>query len=240
MPVYEPENVEYAIINGHVRIVTDDGAQLPAYLAYPDLGGTFPAVALIHDWWGITMTERRLANLFAQMGYYVIIPDLFQGQTAANPRDAMMLVERLSNRGYIYVDTALRTMEQHVRVNRDVAVVGLGMGGSLAYEAALTRTDLEAAVACYGFPQRYFGHFTEAKAPILALYGGSDPFVHGPVVARLKRELSKSPLAHDVAILDGLSRDFFKDTADTLPVTALWGRITAFLQANLRRAPKPA
>jgi hypothetical protein len=64
--------------------------------------------------------------------------------------------------------------------------------------------------------------------------------VHGPVVARLKRELAKSPLAHEVAILDGLSRDFFKDTADTLPVTALWGRIIAFLKANLRRAAKPA
>lgn len=238
MPVYEPEHVEYAIVNGHVRIVTDDGAQLPAYLAYPDLSGSFPAVALIHDWWGITMTERRLANLFAQMGYYVIIPDLFDGQTAATPRDAMTLVEQLSNRGYLYVDTALRTMEQHVRVNnRQVAVVGLGMGGSLAYEAALTRDDLEAAVACYGFPQRYFGRFSEAKAPILALFGSSDPFVHGPVVTRLRRELSRSPLPHEVALLDGLARDFFKDTRDTLPVTAVWSKIMAFLQAHLRRSP---
>jgi carboxymethylenebutenolidase len=235
MPVYEPENVEYAIVNGHVRIVTDDGAQLPAYLAYPDTSGTFPAVALVHDWWGITTTERRLANLFAQLGYYVIIPDMFHGQTAADPRHAMKLVEQLSNQGYTYVDTALRTMEQHVRVNREVAVVGLGMGGSLAYEAALTRDDLEAAVACYGFPQRYFGRFAEAKAPILALYGSSDPFVYGPVVARLKRELSKSPLPHEVAMLDGMGRDFFKDSADT--VTAVWSKIMAFLQAHLRRNP---
>ncbi|NDJ61275.1 MAG: hypothetical protein GYB67_09130, partial [Chloroflexi bacterium] len=168
MPAYEPSKVEYTIISGHVRIITDQGAQLPAYWAHPDIGGKFPAVGLLHDWWGITAVERRLAHLFAQLGYYVIIPDLFGGQVAQTPAAAMKLVEALGDNAYPWVDTCLRALEYHVRSNRMVAAVGLGMGGSLAFEAALTRSDLEAAVACYGFPQKYLGHFQDARAPILA------------------------------------------------------------------------
>lgn len=238
MPIYQPERVEYTIINGRVTIVGDDGAQIPAYWSHPDLGGRFPAVAIIHDWWGITATERRMAHLFAQMGYYVIIPDLFDGESARTPEEAMRLVEARAARSYGCVDTALHVVENHVRANGATAVIGLGMGGSLAYEAALTRGDLEAAVAFYGFPQRYFGRFKAAKAPILAIYGSDDPFITPAAVAELRRQLDESPLAHEVVVLDGAARDFLGDPAllsrDPAQSSGslAWQKMLAFLEAQ--------
>lgn len=230
MPINNPDHIEYTIINGHVQIVVEGGRQLPAYWAHPDLGGTFPGVVLIHDWWGITSVERRLAGRFAQSGYYVIVPDLFNGSTAATPQEAIALVEALGDSGYQLVDTALTTLEQHVRCSRDVAAVGLGMGGTLAFHAALTRVDLESAVACYGFPQRMLGQFGKAQAPIMAIYGEHEPHVDPTVIARLRAELRESPLDHQVVTLAGSGREFFEQ--DTAAGAEAWRQMLTFIESH--------
>ncbi len=236
MPVYDPRHVEYTIVNGRVSIVTDDGVQIPAYWSHPDLGGKFPAIAIIHDWWGITRLERWMAHLFAQLGYYVIAPDLFDGAVAHSPEEAMVLVRERGARSYGCVDTALRVLENHVRTNGYTAAVGLGMGGSLVFEAAIERTDLEAAVAFYGFPQRYFGRFKDAKTPILAIYGSQEPYVEPALIERLRRELVGSPLGHEVAVLEGVGRDFLDENLipdmTNRPGSVAWQKMLAFFDKH--------
>jgi carboxymethylenebutenolidase len=238
MPVYESTYVEYAIISGHVTIMLDQGVRMPAFWSHPDLGGTFPAIALIHDWWGIRPVERRLAQSLAQMGYYVIVPDLFGGETARTAQEAMKLVEALGDRGFAAVDAALRAMEHHARSNRSVAAVGLGMGGSLAYEAALTRQDLEAAVSFYGFPQRFLGRFKEAHAPILAVYGSHDPYTRPAVIHRLEQELAESSLEHEVHIIEGAERDFFTNGGQI--ATQAWSLLAPFLEKTIGIHSRPS
>jgi carboxymethylenebutenolidase len=235
MPVYQPEHVEYTIVNGRVSIVADDGSQLPAYWSHPDIGGKFPAVAILHDWWGITNVERQMAHLFAQIGYYVIVPDLFDGAVAKTPEEAYKLVEDNGARGYSYVDTALSVLENHVRTDGHTAAVGLGMGGSLAYEAAINRSDLEGVVSFYGFPQRYIGKFQNAKTPILAIYGSKEPFVASKVIDEMRSELKQSPLGHEVVILEGAGRDFLSEnlTPDAQqPASIAWQKMLTFLEKN--------
>jgi carboxymethylenebutenolidase len=216
MPVYEPSHVEYGITSGHIQVVVDGGGTIPAYWAHPNMGRLFPAVALIHDWWGITPIIRRMAHLFAQSGYYVIVPDLFEGHIASTPQEAMELVKRLGDKGYPRIDASLGALEHHHNTNRDVAAVGIGMGGSLAFEAAIVRKDLEAAVSIYGFPQRYFGKLSAAHAPILAIYGDHEPHVAPELIQKLRTELSQSPekLEHEVLILPSVGRDFFMDESN--------------------------
>jgi carboxymethylenebutenolidase len=216
MPIYDSNRVEYEITSGHIHIVMEGGQPLPAYWAHPNTGRFFPAVALIHDWWGITPIIRRIAHHFAQSGYYVIVPDLFDGKVATTPQQAMELVKELRDGGYPRVNAALTALEDHHNTNRDVAAVGIGMGGSLAFEAAIVRQDLEAAVAYYGFPQRYFGRFREAPTPILALYGDQDEHISTEVITRLRQELAANTrgLAHEVLVLDSVGHDFLSDTTD--------------------------
>ena len=127
-------------------------------------------------------------------------------------------------------------LENHGRTDGHTAAVGLGMGGSLAFEAALHRNDLEAAVSFYGFPQRYLGKFKDAKTPILAVYGSADPFVASNVIDELRRELAQSPLGHEVVILDGAARDFLSENlipdAAKQPGSIAWQTMLAFLEKH--------
>ena len=241
MPVYQPDHVEYAIESGRIQVTRDDGQLQPAYWAHPSTGGVFPGIVLTHDWWGLTDTERHLANLFAQSGYYVIAPDLFDGQVAATPQAAYALVEQLGN-GYPLVDSALRVLEQHHRCNRCVAAVGFGLGGTLALQAALSRPDLEAAVSFYGFPQRFLGSLAQAQAPILAVYGSAEPHIPPDVLAQFRAEQAAAPLAHEWQTIDGAARDFFSPSDDPAAVEyarLAWTGTLAFLDRYLDAPSRP-
>jgi carboxymethylenebutenolidase len=213
MPIYDPDHVEYSITSGHIQIVMDDGTQLPAYWAHPMFGRRFPGAVIIHDWWGLTGMVRRIANLFAQMGHYVIVPDLFDGLEAASPQEAMRLVESLDQNGYTRVDTALTVLENHHMCNASVAAVGVGLGGSLAFEAAIRRDDLEAAVAYGGFPARYLGKFKNAHAPIYAFFGQEEPHIKQAEIDRLIKELRHTPLKdeHRVEQVPEIGHEFFSE-----------------------------
>lgn len=216
MPIHESYRVEHHIVSGHINIVTDDGEQVPAYSAHPSLGQTFAGVCLLHDWWGMTNVPRLLSNFFAQMGYYVIAPDMFMGAVAKTPKQAMALLQKTEQTRFTTVNAALTVLENHHRVNSSVALIGLGMGGTLAFEAAIKRDDLEAAVSYGGFPQRYLGQFDRANTPILAIYGSHEPHTKPIVVKALRDELSQTALhdKHELHVVQGAGHAFFSEIPD--------------------------
>jgi carboxymethylenebutenolidase len=213
MPLSDPQRIEYAIDSGHITIVADDGKHVPAYWAHPRLHARFSSIGLFHDWWGVDGITRMLANFFAGAGYYVIVPDMFNGQVATTPQQAMELVKNTEESRYSVVNAVLAVLESHHMTNKTVAAVGLGMGGTLAFEAAIKRDDLEAAVSYAGFPQKYLGQFATSNTPILAVYGTQEPFVSKAVIKQLFAELKATELAeqHQLMLLHGGDHDLFHE-----------------------------
>lgn len=244
MPLYKSTHVEYRIESGHIRIAMEDGTHLPAYWAHPASGTRFPAVALIHNWWGITDIVRRMAHLFAQTGYYVVIPDLFNGTLPKTHLEAAQAVKALGTHGFEKIDAALSVLEGHHLCNRKVAAVGMGMGGSLAMQAAIERDDLEVAVAFYGFPQEFLGKFARANTPIQAIYGAQDRLITPKVVDALRRELAQTPLKdrHEVVIIPDAAHDFITDNpteAQRTQAGAAWEEAVRFIETYIS-PPKPS
>jgi dienelactone hydrolase len=216
MPTHNSGRVEYAIDSGHIEIVSDKGQKVPAYWAHPRIGAKFSAICLLHDWWGLNNISRILANFFAQMGYYVIAPDMFLGQIAHDPKQAMKLLDKTKARHFDMVDASLTVLEKHHRTNSRVAAVGLGMGATLAMEAAIKRDDLEATVAFAGFPQQLLGQFGACHTPILAVYGSDEPYTKAKVIQILQNELLQTELKekHQVVTIPGAGHDFFNSDPD--------------------------
>lgn len=244
MPIHhESGKLEHAIDSGHIRIMTDNGTLVPAYWAHPRLGQKFPAIALLHDWWGFTNAMRLLTDYFAMRGYYVIAPDMFEGKRASTPAEANQLLTASEANRFPILDATLTVLEGHMNTNSHTAAVGLGVGGTLAYRTALQRTDIEAVVSVGGFPQGFIGHLKQAKTPILGLYGSKDPFIGKDVIEALRADLAQSPQAskHQVEVIVGAGHEFFSDTPS--PQEEVWGRqvlhtALAFLEKHLQQPHK--
>jgi carboxymethylenebutenolidase len=244
MPLYKTDRVEYNIESGHISINMENGQSVPAYWAHPARGTKFPAVAIIHNWWGITAILRRMAHQFAQTGYYAIIPDLFDGQQPTTHQQAAQAVANLGDTAFSKIDAALSVLEGHHMSNRKVAAVGIGMGGTLAYQAAIERDDLEVAVAFYGFPQKFLGRFEQANTPVLAIYGKQDTIIKPVVVNKLRQELAQTPLKadHRVVTIDGAKHDFIVDRATEVEkkqVSQAWQTTLEFIETYIEPPAKP-
>src|SRR5258708_31331178 len=90
--------VQHQITSGFINIVADNH-NLPAFWAHPEIGGTFPGLVLIHGWWGLTPHMRTQVRRFAELGFYVIAPDLFDGETATDDVQGKALKDKLGEAG---------------------------------------------------------------------------------------------------------------------------------------------
>lgn len=227
----EPSHVQHGITTGFITIVAD-AHFLPAFWAYPKTGGLFPGLVLIHEWWGLTAQVRTQARRLAEAGFYVIVPDLFDGQTADTPEQAAELYRQLGDMGVPRVNAALSALDTHDHCNSKIGVIGWHTGGELAYHLALHRTNLRAAVIFYGKPANYLSLMPANETPILAFYGDNDPFTPPQMLATLR-----ATLAHgQVIVYPGASVGFFNDSLSTYQADAAndaWEKMLNFLYEHL-------
>src|SRR5687768_10467139 len=55
---------------------------------------TFPAVVMIHEWWGLNENIKNMAESLAKKGYVVLAVDLYNGQVANTTELAQNLVSK--------------------------------------------------------------------------------------------------------------------------------------------------
>lgn len=123
-----------------------------AYLARPPGKGPFPALIVIHEWWGLNEWVKHNAERFAAAGYVALAIDLYRGQVAQDPGLAHELM-----RG-VPPDRAVRDLQaamEYLRQRQDVkegkiGAIGWCMGGGYALKAALELPPLTACIINYG------------------------------------------------------------------------------------------
>ena len=119
------------------------------YLCRPGGVGPYPAVLLIHDRMGLTDGVKDAAFRLARQDYVVLAVDLYRGQVAKAAKDAEHLERELTTKrvlGDLKAAVDYLCQRDDVRPEQEVekqkrlqllGVVGLGIGGGYALEAAL-------------------------------------------------------------------------------------------------------
>src|SRR3989338_7327718 len=76
------KNVD-ALKNGDTSgIITEDVVYFgnsKGFLAKPKKEGVYPAVVMIHEWWGLNDNIKEMARSLAAEGYVVLAVDLYNG-----------------------------------------------------------------------------------------------------------------------------------------------------------------
>ena len=65
------------------------------FLAVPDKPGRYPALVVIHEWWGLTDWVKEQTQKLAEQGYIALAVDLYRGQVTADPEVAHELMRGL-------------------------------------------------------------------------------------------------------------------------------------------------
>ncbi len=201
-----------------------------------------PGVIVIHEWWGLNDHVVDMAKRIAAEGYTVLAVDLYGGESAATPDEAMRLMraataapERLTDnlrQAYAY----LADQQGATRV----AVLGWCFGGGQSLQAALALpTDLSAAVVYYGQPVTDAARLATLQMPVLGLFGGADSSIPADTVTAFEQALDTAGVPNEIVIYPGAAHAFANPSGERYDATAAenaWQRTTAFLAQHLRGA----
>jgi carboxymethylenebutenolidase len=157
---------------------TADGFEFEAYHARPNdarRGG----LVMIQEIFGVTQGMRDLADGFAEDGYEVLVPQMFDRREPgfATPRDPEGIAK---GRGYVQAvgyDNALGDVQACIdALKGPVFITGYCYGGTIAWLAACRCTGLSAASAYYGGGIAGFADETP-KVPTILHFGKRDAHI---------------------------------------------------------------
>ncbi|MFQ3534504.1 MAG: dienelactone hydrolase family protein [Aggregatilineales bacterium] len=236
--LYAVPFIQHRITSGYIQIM--DGAHsLPAFWAHPQIGGTFPGLVLVHGEHGLNNQIRMRVRRFAELGYYVIAPELFGA--AFSTLDLETRRAALRKGGESAVISTLKVLRTHNRVSGRLGVVGWGAGSEVALRIALMQPGLGAAVLFGGNPQPYLSQLHHDQTAILAFYGDDDPEVLPATLNKMWEELAQSSARWQMIVYPNVGNDFKDETSPRYHAyyaADAWRRATEFLH-ELLEPPAP-
>jgi carboxymethylenebutenolidase len=147
-----------------------------AVMYTPPGQGQFPALVVIHEYWGLTDWVKEQASKLADQGYVTLAIDLYRGKVGATPDEAHELMrgvpEDRANRDLLAASNYLRS-QKNVDPTR-VGSIGWCMGGGYSLNLALNDPKLKAAVINYGHLATDDSTLKNIHATILGVFGGQD------------------------------------------------------------------
>jgi carboxymethylenebutenolidase len=174
------------------------------YLFRPNAGGAFPAVVLYSEIFQVTGPVRRTAAMLAGHGYLVAVPEVYHELEA--PGCVLPYDQAGADRGNEHkygkvlssYDSDARALLDYLKTREDctgkLGVMGICLGGHLAFRAAMN-TDVLAAACFYatdihsgtlgaGKSDNSMARASEIKGELLHIWGRQDP--HVPLEGRNK------------------------------------------------------
>lgn len=223
------------------EFLAEDGSTLHGYLALPEAEGTYPAVIMIHEWWGMNAEISEMAERLAEEGYVVFAPDTYRGATTNLVPSALYLrlnvPESRVNSDVQAAYTYLSSLPQ-VDASR-IAIIGFCYGGGVALRHAIENPNIAATVNLYGDTisnPADFGTLLESGQPVLGIFGAEDAQIPVAEVQSFEAALNAAAIENTVTIYEGVGHAFVNpSTIDTGGAAAeAWAQILAFFETHLK------
>jgi dienelactone hydrolase len=182
--------------------------------AYDDaVSGPRPAVLVVHQWTGVSDNEKMRAKMLAELGYNVLVADVYgkgirpqppaAGQEAGKyKKDRALLRSRLN--------AALDVLVKDSRTDASrVAATGYCFGGTSVLELARSGAPVKGVVSFHGgldSPTPADGK--NIKGKVLALHGADDPFVPAKDIAAFEAEMKAAHVDYKLVQYPGAVHSF--------------------------------
>ena len=158
----------------------------------PEGKGPFPALVVIHEWWGLNDWVKQQASSLADQGYEALAIDLYRGKIADNPDLAHELMRGLpEDRARRDLLAAFDYLAAQDDVDKKrIGGIGWCMGGGYSLELALNEPKLKVAVINYGRLATDPEALKKINAAILGIFGGQDRGIPPADVNAFEKQMS--------------------------------------------------
>lgn len=238
------------VLTESVTVPLPDGTAMGGYLARPDTSGPHPGVLVGMELFGVTAHVRDVCDTLARLGYIALAPDFYHRSAPGVelPADGtgrqagFELLHQLTRTQVLTATTAAyRALDQ--RSSRIAGMVGLSVGGHLAYLAA-TELPLETTVVAYGGwilttelplsrPEPTITLTKNIRGKVLFLVGDDDPLLPAKDRDALAAAMTAGGVDHEFAVYSDVGHGFLCDRRPSYNRDAAadaWTRITGALQ----------
>jgi carboxymethylenebutenolidase len=211
------------------------------FLAFPEGKGPFPAIIVIHEWWGLNDWVKANAKKLADKGYLVLAVDLYRGQVATDVESAREVMRGLpEDRARRDLQAAFSYLVSRRDVQHDkIGSIGWCIGGGYSLQTALNVPELAACVINYGSLVTDPDIIDKINCPILGIFGGKDRGVSVKDVEAFKAACIKAGKNIAVQIYPNSGYAFMNEgnargynAADT---KSAWEKTFAFFEHNLKK-----
>lgn len=211
-------------------------------LLYTPAGkGPFPALVVVHEWWGLNDWVKEQASKLADQGYVSLAVDLYRGKVATSPDMAHELMRGVpEDRAKRDLHAAVEFLKAQPNVKKDrIGSIGWCMGGGYALDVALQEPDLAATVINYGHLATDPEALKKINASILGLFGGQDRGITPDDVHKFEQQLKQLGKKVEIKIYDDAGHAFEnpnnQDGYRAADAADAWQRTVDFLALTLKK-----
>jgi carboxymethylenebutenolidase len=210
-----------------------------ALLYTPAGKGPFPAIIVIHEWWGLNDWVKEQASKLADQGYVALAIDLYRGKVATTPDMAHEIMRGVpEDRAKRDLHAAFEFLQSQPNVRKDrIGSIGWCMGGGYALDVALQEPTLAATVINYGHLATDPEALKKINASILGLFGGQDHGITPDDVHKFEATMKQLGKKIEVKIYDDAGHAFENPNNQTGyradDAADAWKRTVSFLAGTL-------
>ena len=205
------------------------------FYAYPQEGGNYPGVVMIHEWWGLNDNIKDMAKELAKEGYRVLAVDLF-GTVVTAPEEARAQTAGLDQTEAL---ENLKAATQFLRQRGALKVASLGwcFGGAQSLQLALSGESLDATVIYYGQLVTDSKRLATIKWPVLGIFGETDTSIPVEMVDSFGEALTALGIKNSINKYPGVGHAFANPSGMNYAPNETkdaWVKTVIFLKENLK------
>jgi carboxymethylenebutenolidase len=213
---------------------------IKGFLAKPKGNGPFPAIVVVHEWWGLSDWIKQNAERLASEGYVALAVDLYRGKVTSNPGEAHELMRALDptevvadlKGGVAYLKTL-----PFVAKDRKLGAIGWCMGGGYARLLSQASDAIGPTVICYGSVTTDPDQVAKLEGkPVLGIFGAEDRSIPANKVEEYAKMLRAKGAPAQIRIFDRAGHGFMRpgDQHNPRATAEAWGLIDRFFATNLK------
>lgn len=236
------ENIDFLNVLGKEVVYAEN---IHGYLAEPEEEGVYPAVVMIHEWWGLNDNIRDMVRLLASEGYVVLAVDLYNGEVAETSEQAGELtsgVRENTEQAVANMRSAISYLRTLPNVEQEkIASLGWCFGGQQSLNLALASDDLSATVIYYGQLTDDTEQLQKIHWPVMGVFGSEDTNISVESVNAFSDALNALSIPSEIYMYKGVGHAFANPSGGSYaPQETLdaWQKTIAFLGKNLKGESK--